>query len=106
MLLEAAGTVTTYSSSDHVAVEGNVVGTTEEADEVALRLPDAGASVIGLACSRLGSTIIMGNHLVGCLGIDSCIERIAPVLSVAPLVTSHNVEVLCLEEVLVVLSIG
>ena len=44
--------------------------------------------------------------LCGRLGIETIVVGVAPVLLVTPLVTTHDVEVVCLAEVLVVLDVG
>ena len=103
MLLETAGTVATNSSSNHVTVKGDVVQTAEEADEIALLLPDAYTWLIECTSEWLAGLLVFS---CVCCRIETCVIRITPIFVVAPLVTSHDVEVLSLEEVFIILCIG
>ena len=103
VLLEAAGTVVTHCSSEHITVHERVVRTTIEADKVVLLLPLSGRRLVGRSCQR-SARLLVG--LQAAHGITSFVVGIAPILLVAPFVTAHDIEVVVVIEVFVVLSVG
>ena len=63
----------THGGGEHELVPSDVVGTSEEGDEVVFSPPNTGGSVVGLACSGFGGAVGVGDDLCGAQGIKTCV---------------------------------
>ena len=102
MILKTRGTIVTYRCSEKITVKQRIVGTSIPAHEVSLSLPVACIVRLHGSCKSFACIILTF--------VGRWIHRLAPLVSpifhVAIFVTSHDVEVVSLVEILGVLSIG
>ena len=95
---EAAGTVVTYGGSEDVAVEEDVVSTSEDGSKVAFALP---GFTLGVNLKVVGYIpMIVKDRLL------AVAKAVALVVLAAPFEATHDVEVVLVVEVLVILQIG
>ena len=99
---KAARTIITCGKCKEVAVQQRIVGTTIPAHEISLTSPSAG--IVSLLCASKSFTLIILSF-VG-RWIHGSAPLVSPIFHVAILVTSCDIEVVSLVEVLGVLSIS